>query len=42
MSHDGGDDDKAPTHTDEKSESQEAMNVIEWEAALLRVQQAQT
>lgn len=40
MSHDGGDNDKAPTHTDEKSESQGAMSVIEWEAALLRVQQA--
>ena len=40
MSHDGGDDDKAPAHTDEKSQSQEAINMIEWEAALLRVQQA--
>lgn len=40
MSHGGGDDYKAPAHTDETSQSQEAINMIEWEAVLLRVQQA--
>ena len=40
MSHDNGHDNKAPTHWNEKSQSQEAINVRESKAALLRVQQA--